>query len=80
MKRDYWLIILACFISGIMILWKSIDDEEENEEEESTNSSSSEEVPPFIPTHEWQEVKRGQSIPPVSTNVQKSQIGLIYSI
>lgn len=63
MKRDYWLILLACFVGGIMILWNSIDDEDEDEK--SDHRSSSDSVPPFIPTHEWQEVKEGQSIPPV---------------
>ena len=46
-----------------MILWNSIDDEDEDEK--SNHRSSSDSVPPFIPTHEWQEVKEGQSIPPV---------------
>ncbi|KNB42019.1 nucleotide exchange factor SIL1-like protein [Blastocystis sp. subtype 4] len=45
-----------------MILWNSIDDEDEDEK--SDHRSSSDSVPPFIPTHEWQEVKEGQSIPP----------------
>ena len=46
-----------------MILWNSIDDGDEDEK--SNHRSFSDSVPPFIPTHEWQEVKEGQSIPPV---------------
>ena len=79
MKRDFFLILLAVVTVGGMALWKtvfdSIDDDEEtiDEEEQSTSDSkrrhriSSE---PFIPTHEWQEVKKDQAIPPVC-NVQR---------
>ena len=74
MKRDFIYILLAVVAVGGMALWKtvfeSVDDDEEtvDEEEQSTNDSrrthriSSE---PFIPTHEWQEVKKDQAIPPV---------------
>lgn len=77
MKRDYLYILLALAAVTGMALWKAIsesveDDEDEVNEDSSTVSSgpkrrhriSSE---PFIPTHEWQEVKKGQAIPPVRT-------------
>ena len=67
MKRDYWLILVACIVGGIMILWNSIDDEEEDEKQEHPSPPDS--GHPFIPTHEWQEVKEGQAIPPVLQTV-----------
>ena len=59
MKRDFWLVLIACVATGAMVLWKVIEEMDDPEEEESDS------IPPFIPTKEWQEVKKGQAVPPV---------------
>ena len=46
--------------TGAMVLWKVIEEMDDPEEEEESDS-----IPPFIPTKEWQEVKKGQAVPPV---------------
>ena len=64
MKRDLWLVLIACVATGAMVLWKMIEDMEDPEEEEDSES-----LPPFVPTREWQEVKKGQAVPPVRVQV-----------
>lgn len=64
MKRDFWLVLIACVATGAMVLWKIIEEMEDPEEEEEAES-----LPPFIPTREWQEVKKGQAVPPVLVDV-----------
>ena len=58
---------IAVIIGVIYILLDVNAEEEEGEEETEKKSeeSESESLPPFIPTHEWQEVLPKQSIPPV---------------
>lgn len=41
MKSDYWLILLACFVGGIMIPLDSIDDDDEDEKSDHRSSSDS---------------------------------------
>ena len=60
MKRDFWLVLIACVATGAMVLWKVIEEMDDPGEEEESDS-----IPPFIPTKEWQEVKQGQAVPPV---------------
>lgn len=64
MKRDFWLVLIACVATGAMVLWKMIEEMEDPEDEEETESP-----PPFVPTREWQEVKKGQAVPPVLVDV-----------
>ena len=74
MKRDFIYILLAVVTVGGMALWKTVfdsvnDDEETIDEGEQPTEDSNRRhrisSEPFIPTHEWQEVKKGQAIPPV---------------
>ena len=57
-----WLTLSICLVGILYALWKITDDDEEDAKSTSSSSSNTE---PFIPTHEWQEVKPGQAVPPV---------------
>lgn len=56
---------IAVLIGVIYILLDVNAEEEEEETEKKSEESDPDSLPPFIPTHEWQEVLPKQSIPPV---------------
>ncbi|KAM7457031.1 hypothetical protein BLSTO_02207 [Blastocystis sp. subtype 1] len=60
------LLFLSLGIVGVLyVLWNVVDTElEEDESEEASPSKMPKCATPFIPTHEWQEVKEGQAVPP----------------
>ena len=56
-----WVLLSACIMGIIYVLWNITEDEEEEKDYKKQLTESD----PFIPTHEWQEVKPTQAIPPV---------------
>ena len=63
------LLFLSLGIVGVLyVLWNVVDTElDEDESEEASPSKKPKCATPFIPTHEWQEVKEGQAVPPVGS-------------
>lgn len=56
-----WVIFSLCTLGIAYVLWYLTDDDEDN----APSSKTSKKYSTFIPTHEWQEVKPNQAIPPV---------------
>ena len=56
-----WITFSICFVGVIYVIWKIFEEDEEDDKPASSSSNPE----PFIPTHEWQEVKPGQAVPPV---------------
>ena len=61
------LLFLSLGIVGVLyVLWNVVDTElEEDDSDVASSSKKPNCTTPFIPTHEWQEVKEGQAVPPV---------------
>ena len=52
------VVVTICIIGILYTIWKMVDDEEDDDTAKPNRVT-------FIPTHEWQEVKPDEVIPPV---------------
>ena len=82
MDKKSTLFLLSLGVIGVIyVLWSITDvDSEDDEGNHPSSSDTNAGIPEFIPTHEWQEVKKGQAVPPVCDAHSRSRYRACLSV